>query len=225
MIVAALQPGYLPWAGYFNLMKRADLFVIEDSLQYTKQDWRNRNRIRTREGSALLTVPVRKGAVTDRINEVLIDNRQPWGRRHWSLIEQNYAKAPFWVQYKEFLRESYAREWDRLVDLDVWFAAFLAEAFGIRTPVRLLSEIPVVFGPDKTKSLVDLTRAVGADAFLEGSSGQDFIEPRQFEAAGLGIVFQEYECRPYRQRYEPFVSHLSALDLLLNEGPEGGALI
>ncbi len=225
MIVAALQPGYLPWVGFFDLMKRCDLFIVEDNLQYTKQDWRNRNRIRTAKDFAYLTVPVKRVASTARINEVEIDNGQAWGRRHWNLLRQNYAKAPYWKDYAPFIEDAFKREWNILLDLDMHFVEFLAKEFGIATPCKMLSDIPVTFGPDKTKSLVDLLKAVGGHTFREGSTGKTFIEAAQFEAAGLEVEFQDYVCRPYRQQFEPFMSHLSAIDLLLNEGPEGGELI
>ena len=225
MIVAALQPGYLPWLGFFDLMKRSDLFVIEDSLKYTKQDWRNRNRIRTAQGSAYLTVPVKRGAPSLPINEVQIDNSQPWRRRNWNLLRENYGNAPFWSTYEPFLSETFGRAWSRLIDIDLWFIEFLAREFSISTPTTLLSDLDVKFSTDKTQSLVDLVRTVGADIFLEGSSGRNFIDTDQFEAAGLGIAFQDYVCRPYRQQFEPFISHLSAIDLLLNEGPAGSEFI
>ena len=225
MIVAALQPGYLPWLGFFDLMKRSDLFVIEDNLKYTKQDWRNRNRIRTAQGSSYVTVPVKRGATSRQINEVEIDNNQPWRNRNWNLLRQNYQNAPYWNSYEAFLRETFQRTWTRLIDIDLWFIEFLAREFGISTPTTLLSELPLKFGPDKTQSLVDLAQTIGADAFTEGSSGRKFIDTEQFEAAGIRITFQDYVCRPYRQQFEPFVSHLSAIDLLLNEGPAGSELI
>lgn len=225
MIVAAVQAGYLPWLGFFNLAKRSDLFVIEDNLQYTKQDWRNRNRIRTAQGWTYLTVPVKAGPATRHINEVEIDNTTPWARRHFNLLRQNYAKAPYWRQYAEFLQASLQREWTRLIDLDLFFIEFFLREFGITTPWKLLSELLVTFGPDNTRSLVELTQRVGAETFLEGDTGQAFIDTAQFEAAGLGITFQDYVCQPYRQQFEPFVSHLSAIDLLLNEGPAGRRLI
>jgi len=224
-VVAALQPGYLPWLGYFDLMKRSDLFVIEDNLKYTKQDWRNRNRIRAVNGATYLTVPVKKGASSLPINEVEIDNEQPWARRHWNLIEENYRCAPFWPGYAPVLRDLLERPWFRLIDLDLALTEFLAREFRIETPTVLLSELPVVFGEDKTESLVALIRAVNGTAFVEGASGRNFIDVTQFEAAGLGIRFQDYVCRPYPQQYEPFISHLSALDLLLNVGPEGTDLV
>ena len=225
MIVAALQPIYLPWVGFFDLMKRSDLFVIEDNLKYTKQDWRNRNRIRTPQGFTYLTVPVTRGATSLPINEVEIHNGQPWRQRNWNLLRENYRNAPSWSKYEPFLRETFGRTWTRLIDIDLWFIDFLTKEFNISTPTTLLSELPVKFTSDKTQSLVDLVRTVDADTFLEGSSGRNFIQTDRFEAAGLRITFQDYVCRPYRQQFEPFMSHLSAIDLLLNEGPAGSELI
>jgi hypothetical protein len=224
-VVAALQPGYLPWLGFFDLMKRSDLFIIEDSLKFTKQDWRNRNRIRTAQGTGYLTVPVKKGATDLRINDVMIDNSRPWGRRHLNLLEHNYRGAPYWADYEAFLRETFDRAWTRLIDLDLWFIDFFRREFAIKTETALLSELAVTFGPDKTRSLVELLQAVWGDVFLEGATGKGFIEPTQFEEAGLRVEFQDYVCRPYPQQFKPFVSHLSAIDLLLNTGPDGSDVI
>ncbi|MBI4559418.1 MAG: WbqC family protein [Candidatus Hydrogenedentes bacterium] len=225
MIVAALQAGYLPWLGFFDLMKRSGLFIIEDNLKYTKQDWRNRNRIRTPSGFTYLTVPVKKSAPNQLINEVEIDDDQPWRKRHFRLLLENYRHAPFWKPYESFLRDTYERKWRLLIELDLWFIEFFVREFGLSTPNKLLSEVPVQFGPDKTQSLIDLVRAVGGDTFLEGSSGRNFIETSQFEAVGLKVAFQDYVCKPYPQQFEPFLSHLSAIDLLLNVGPQGAELI
>ena len=112
-----------------------------------------------------------------------------------------------------------------MLDIDLWFIDFFVREFDIATQTRLLSETGVAFGPDKTGSLVNLVRSLGGDTFLPGSAGRGFIDLGRFEAAGIRIAFQDYVCRPYRQQYEPFVSHLSAIDLLLNEGPEGAAFI
>jgi len=223
--VAALQPGYLPWLGFFDLMKRSDLFIIEDNLKYTRQDWRNRNRIRTAGGTVFLTVPVKKGSPLLRIDEVLIDNSHAWARRHWNLLEHNYGHAPFWPQYGLFLKETFERCWMRLIELDLWFIEFFRGEFSLDTETVLLSELPIVFGADKTDSLVRLLKLVHGDILLEGAAGRGFIEPLQFDRAGLSIEFQDYTCQPYQQQYEPFISHVSALDLLLNIGPEGRKLI
>jgi len=225
MIVAALQPGYLPWVGFFDLMRRSDLFVIADNLKYTKQDWRSRNRIRTAEGFCYVSVPVKRHAKYGPINEADIDNTRPWRQRNFNLLKEHYRKAPFWSTYEPFLRETFDMTWTRLIDVDMWFIEFLAREFSISGPTALLSEFPVKFGADKTQSLIELTRAVGADTFLEGSAGRNFVDVAMFEAAGLRIAFQDYVCRPYRQQFEPFMSHLSAIDLLLNEGPAGSELI
>ena len=225
MIIAALQPGYLPWLGFFDLMKRCDVFVIEDSLKYTKQDWRNRNRIRTRQGWVYLTVPVEKGATGKRIRDVSIDNSRDWASRHYTLLRENYRHAPYWDQYAPFLEESFRRSWTNLHELDLHFIEFFAREFQIATPRRLLSELGVEFTGDKTGDLVDLARAAGGTTFIEGSTGKSFVNVEQFQAAGLEVLFQVYDCRPYPQQFEPFVSHLSAIDLLLNLGPASGAHI
>lgn len=225
MRVAAMQPGYLPYLGVFDLMKRSELFIIEDSLKFTKQDWRNRNRIRTEKEWTFLTVPVQKGSASARICDVQIDNNQPWAKRHWNLLRMHYGKAPHWKRYSPFLKETYAQTWSSLLDLDMHLFDFLAKEFAIDTRCVMLSDLDFDFGDDKTRSLVDLCLSVGATTFLEGARGKDFIEEKQFADAGVSIEFQDYECKPYPQQYDPFVPQMAAIDLLLNVGPKGAALI
>lgn len=225
MIVGALQPGFLPWLGFFEVMKQSDLFVVEDSLKYTKQDWRNRNRIRTAKGTSYLTVPVEKDACSKNIRDVRIAEGHKWQQRHLNILRTNYGRAPYWKQYEAFLEETYERSWEFLLDLDMHWMEFLVKEFRIRTPYKMLNDLGVRFGPDKTASLVELTLTVGADTLYEGASGRAFIDVAQFEAAGLQITFQDYQPQPYRQQFEPFISHLSAIDLLLNDGPDGARFI
>jgi len=219
MIVGAIQPGYMPWLGFFDIMNRADVFVVEDCLQYTKQDWRNRNRIRSANGAAYLTVPVKKGPAERKINEVEIDSNQPWRQKHLNMLRQNYARAPYWKHYQQILEEVYATHWQMLIDLDMWWIEFIAHELGIQTPLVKLSQLDLSFSTDKTGSLIALTKKLNGDSFLEGASGQSFLDAVRFSEEGLTIIFQDYQCKPYHQQYEPFMSHLSAIDLILNEGP------
>ena len=122
-----LQPGYLPWLGFFDQMRRSDVFVYYDDVQYDKHGWRNRNRIKTPSGPQWLTVPVRhSGLGSPRIVDVEIDSRTPWVRKHLASIRQAYAAAPFLRQYMPELEELLQRRWERLVDLDLAVAELMS---------------------------------------------------------------------------------------------------
>ena len=146
MKVAIHQPHYLPWLGYFAKWAAADLFVFLDTVQYEKNGWQNRNRIKTREGPRWLTVPV-KARLGTVINAVTVDTSQPWRARHFALMENAYGAAPAWRQYRDELQAFYGREWDRLAPVAVASAEWLAGKLGVTTPTRLASGEPLGRAP------------------------------------------------------------------------------
>jgi hypothetical protein len=219
--VAIHQPHYLPWLGYFAKWTAADLFVFLDTVQYEKNGWQNRNRIKTREGPRWLTVPVRAKLGT-LIRDVPVDPSQNWPARHLAAIENAYAGAPGWRRYRDEVRAFYRREWDRLAPAAMASAVWLADELGVTTPTRLASEIDLPEGApsDATARLVGLCRAVGADTYLAGRDGALYMDIGQFEAAGITVEIQQYEHPVYTQEHGEFAPFLSTLDLLLNHGDE-----
>jgi hypothetical protein len=223
MRVAIHQPHYLPWLGYLAKWAAADLFIVLDVVQYEKNGWQNRNRIKTRDGVRWLTVPVHApfGAP---ICEVSVDGAQAWPAQHLRAIEQAYARAPGLAAHREGLRRFYAAPWTRLAPLATASARWLAQAFEITTPLRLASELGVV-NRDPTERLVELCRAVGADTYLAGPHGAGYMDLGQFTAAGIEVLAQRYEHPVYPQMHGEFVPQLSALDLLLTAGDQAIALL
>jgi hypothetical protein len=222
--VAIHQPHYLPWLGYLAKWAAADLFVFLDTVQYEKNGWQNRNRIKTRDGVAWLTVPVHAPLGTP-IAEVTVDGRQPWQRRHLRAIEHAYAEAPCFARFRDDLAGLYAREWDALAPLALASARWLAQGFGIDTPTRLASELSGAEASDRTDRLVALCRAVGADTYLAGQDGPSYMDVSRFTEAGIAVRLQAYVHPVYAQRHGDFVPGLSGLDLLLNAGPEALAVL
>jgi hypothetical protein len=216
MKVAIHQPHYLPWLGYLAKWAAADLFIALDTVQYAKNGWQNRNRIKTRDGGRWLTVPVR-AHLGAPITDVAIDATQPWPRRHWRAIEQAYARAPFFPRYGERLASFYERKWSRLAPLAVASAEWLGRAVGITTPMRLASELGVTT-TDPTGRLVALCRSVGADTYLAGPHGAEYMDVSHFAAAGIRVLSQVYDHPIYPQLHGAFVPSLSALDALLMTG-------
>ncbi len=224
MIVAILQPGYLPWLGFFEQMYQSDVFVLYDDVAYDKHGWRNRNRIKTPNGAQWLTVPVlTKGRGKPAINEVLIDQGQNWRKKHLASIRQNYSEAPCFDQYIHMFEEAYSREWERIVDLDVHFIEMLAMILGLERPIHLSSTLTAK--GDRVERLINICKEVGADTFYEGAAGKNYIEKADFEDAGIGVKFQDYQHQPYKQLYGDFVPHLSTIDLVFNHGEKSAEIL
>lgn len=225
MRIGILQPGYLPWLGFFEQMFRSDVFVLYDDVQYDKDGWRNRNRIKTANGIQWLTVPaIVKFQDRPLVREVRIDNKQNWRKKHLFSIRQNYAKAPFFEQYIGMFEEAYMQEWELLVDLNRYFISRLAEAFGMKDKKILMSSDLQVKG-DRIDRLIAICRMFKADVFYEGESGREYIETERFAEQGITVEFQNYRHPVYRQLYGAFVPYLSAIDLLFNHGPEGLSIL
>ncbi|MCK9283047.1 MAG: WbqC family protein [Rhodocyclaceae bacterium] len=214
-----LQPGYLPWLGFFDQMLRSDVFVYYDDVQYDKHGWRNRNRIKSPAGPTWLTVPVlNSGRLGQPIIDVVIDNRQPWARKHVTTIAHNYAAAPYLKRYLPQLEEILHRPWERLAELDIAVVELMCEWMGIRRTVRRASQLNV--GGERSQRLLDICRHFGADTYLTGDSARNYLDLDLFAAGGLRVEWQSYVHPVYRQLHGEFAPYLSALDLVLNMGPE-----
>lgn len=215
MILAAHQPQYLPWLGYFHKMDQADVFVLLDNVQYKKNEWQNRNRIKTVQGWQWLTVPVLY-KFPEWINQVRINNRVDWCRKHFQALITNYSRAPFFGLYRDFFEETYRREWEMLVDLNLHLIRFLAGCLGITTELRLASDYELSQEPNRR--LIELCKLLGADTYLAGQGGRDYMDLVQFEQAGVKVVFQEFNHPVYGQLYGDFLPFMSVVDLLFNQG-------
>jgi hypothetical protein len=216
--VAIHQPQYLPWLGYLAKWAAADVFVFLDTVQYEKNGWQNRNRIKTAAGPRWLTVPVHAHLGTP-VDAVTVDATQPWAARHRRAIEEAYAAAPPLAAHREALARLYATPWERLAPLAVASAEWLARAVGVTTPACLASTLGVT-AADPSERLVAICRAVGADTYLAGQDGARYMDPGRFEAAGISVRYQAYQHPVYAQLHGEFAPFLSGLDLLLTHGDE-----
>jgi len=230
MIVAAHQPHYLPWLGYLAKVIACDLFVVMDDLQYEAQNFQNRNRLKLNHGPAWLTVPLVRGPQHERICDKLISNagsaKEHWQRRTFETLRVHYRSAPYWSRYEAELADVYTRPWTRLVDLDLHMLKLHLDWFEIRKPVLLSSSLGLT--GQKTDRLQSLCRAVGADVYLSGSGGsRGYLDEAQLARAGVRVAWQSFRHPVYAQRHPElgFVSHLGALDLLLNCGPESARIL
>lgn len=230
MLLTGHQPNYLPYAGLFAKIARAERFVVVDNVQFVKRGpfgWIHRNRIRTAspEGWDWLTVPVlTSGKFHQTIKETAIDPALPWARKHWKTIEWNYKKAKYFADYAPDLRAIYDRKWEWLTDLNVEIVRLMLRWLKIDRGVSLSSEL----GVDGKGSdfVLDLCRKAGADAYLSGVHGRDYLDLPSFEKAGVRLEFQEYQAREYPQCVPgPFVPNLSVIDVIFNCGPDSRKVV
>ena len=217
MLVTIHQPQFLPWLGYLDKIDQADAFMMLDTVQFKKNEWQNRNRIRTAKGWQWLTVPVLQH-FGQRIDEVLINPTAAWKAQHLRALDMHYARAPYRNRYLAQLRELYAAPWNKLSDLNEATVQWLLEAYGITTPVHRAADYAARDEP--TDRLIDLCRAVGATQYLAGPGAEHYMDTPRFESSSVRLNLQVFHHPIYRQVYEPFEPNLSALDLLLMQGPE-----
>jgi hypothetical protein len=218
--VAIVQSNYVPWKGYFDLMRSVDEFILYDEVQYTRRDWRNRNRFKSPSGVQWLTVPVQvKGRYLQRIDETFVSDAE-WARRHFSTLRSWYGKAPFFEQYRGVIEDAYLGCKERhLSRINRRLLEVIARLLSIETPLTLSSDY--VSSGAKAKRLLGICRAAGATTYLSGPAAKDYFDEPLFAAAGVEVRWMEYEGYPeYPQLYPPFEHHVSALDLLFNVGPD-----
>jgi hypothetical protein len=218
MIVAVHQPQYLPWLGYFDKIDRADVFVLLDTVQYKKNEWQNRNRIKTARGPQWLTVPVTY-RFPQRIGEVGVNNRVRWQHRQRQALLTSYRHAPYWGDVAPFLDEILDPQWDRLAPLNIFAVRRLAVILGITTPIHVASELPA-FPEDPDARLIAIASHFGADTYLAGAGGRDYMDLERYGDKGIKVLFQEYRHPVYTQRFGAFEPFMSVLDLLFNQGIE-----
>jgi len=221
MRLVIMQPSYLPWVGYFDLFLKSDLFLVYDNVQYDKEGWRNRNRIKTKDGVQWITVPVLTSGMNKPTNrDIQIDNKEPWRRKHLKSLELNYRKAPYFEAVYPILESIFSQSWDRLFDLNIECLRKICGYLKITTPMQFTSELGLELPEGKNEKLIALCKHFGASEFYEPEGGRNYIEAKQFEEAGIRLSFQDFNHPVYSQLHGPFVSHLSIVDLLFNCGPE-----
>jgi hypothetical protein len=217
--VAVVQSSYIPWKGYFDIIARVDEFVLFDDVQYTRRDWRNRNRIKTAQGPQWLSIPVNsKGKYLQPIKEIIISD-PAWKEQHWKAIASNYARAPHFETYAETVRRLYLEcDETRLSPLNYRFIAAICEILGIRT--RLSWSMDYEFVQGRTQRIVGICEQAGATEYVSGPSARAYLEEGLFQDRGIEVTYMDYSgYREHEQLFPPFVHEVTVLDLLFNEGP------
>ena len=217
--VAIVQSNYIPWKGYFDLIHAVDVFVLFDTAQYTRRDWRNRNRIKTPNGLQWLTIPVAsKGRYLDTIDQIEVSD-PTWSERHWRTIAANYARAPHFQTVGPVLEELFLGCTEgRLSSINVRFLKGICTLLRIQTRFSWSSDYALAEG--QTDRLVSICVQAGADTYVSGPAASRYIDPEKFRDAQIQLTYFDYSGYPeYRQLYPPFQHNVSIIDLLLNEGP------
>jgi hypothetical protein len=218
--LALVQSNYIPWKGYFDLINLVDEFVLFDDVQYTRRDWRNRNRIKTSNGTKWLTIPVEvKGKYFQKINETVISDPD-WNRLHWKTITHSYSKAPFFQQYRERLEDLYRGATDKYLSrINHRFIVAICEILGITTKISWSMDFNLV--GDKTERLVYLCKQASATKYISGPAAKAYLNENLFAGEGIAVAYIDYSGYPeYQQLYPPFDPRVSIIDLILNEGPD-----
>lgn len=216
-----IQSNYIPWKGYFDAINMADEVILYDCMQYTKNDWRNRNKIKTPQGTQWLTIPIDiKGKLNQKISEAVISEQHlNWRERHRRALQINYSKALYFKQYAEIFEPLYTKNNEiYLSKINYAFITTINSILGIKTPMRWSSEFELK--GDRNERLVNLCKDVGATEYYSGPSAKAYVNESLFTEAGIKLTYLDYSGYPqYRQLYGEFTHEVSILDLIFNEGP------
>lgn len=218
MKVAVIQSNYVPWRGYFDVIHDVDLFVFYDDVQYTVNDWRNRNRVKTANGPVWLTIPI--GNQNDRrICDVEIRDER-WARKHWMTLEQSYRRAPGFSVFGEFFHDIYREPWQSLSVLNQTVIRRIStELLGIATPFRDSREFPLAgAGSDR---LLDLLTQLDATEYVSGPAARNYLDEDLYASRGIRVHWKDYSTYPpYPQLHGAFDGFVSIVDLLMSCGGE-----
>jgi hypothetical protein len=223
--VAIVQSNYIPWKGYFDMIAAVDEFVLYDDVQFTKNDWRNRNKIKTRGGVRWLSIPVRQVKLDQTIGETRISDGR-WPIKHWKTLEHNYSQAKNFNTYAAYIEDIYREAYgmELLSDINLLFIRSLCSLLEIKAKITSITD----YAPmgDRVARLVSVCSQAGADAYLSGPAAKSYLDESLFAVAGIGVVWMDYSGYPtYDQRFPPFEHGVTILDLLFNTGHQHKAYL
>ncbi len=215
--IAILQSNYIPWKGYFDLINMVDEFIFYDEVQYTKNDWRNRNKIKTPQGIQWLTMPVRQENLEQKIKDTKITDKK-WNIKHWRTISQNYSKAKYFKDYKDIFEELYLRcDEEYLSQINYKFIIAINKILGITTKIRWSSEFELIDG--QTEKLLGICKDCNADIYLSGPAAKDYFDEDLGKKENIKVEWMDYSgYEEYEQLHPPFEHGVTILDLIFNEG-------
>ena len=213
--VAILQSNYIPWKGYFDIINSVDTFIIYDEVQYTKNDWRNRNQINSKQGLQWLTIPVRTKSLEQKIFETKVSFPK-WNKKHWNSITANYGKAPNFKQHKDLFESLYLDcKTDSLSEINISFIKAINELLGVTT--ELIDSRDLSLEGDKNEKLVDAVKKVGGDLYLSGPAAKSYLNENIFSREGIKVEWKEYNgYSEYHSCHSNFNHYVSIIDLIFN---------
>jgi hypothetical protein len=221
--VGVIQSSYIPWRGYFDFIASVDVFVFHDDLQYTKGDWRNRNRIKTDKGSEWLTVPVHYKATSQLICDTAIDVSVSWGKNHIRKFEANYRPAAYLDDALTLISDIETCQFKTISDLNIRLIRRVCEYLGLNTRLVMSSELSLTGA--KTDRLIELLKKLDATTYLSGPSADAYLDKQAFRANNIQLEYKSYDYEPYPQLWGPFDGAVTVLDLIANCGSESKQLI
>ena len=215
--IAILQSNYIPWKGYFDIINMVDEFILYDEVQYTKNDWRNRNKIQTSQGVQWLTIPVRQKELSQLIKDTKIQDKR-WAKKHWATIKQNYSKAPYFKDYKYIFEELYLNNSEEcLSQINYKFIVSICKILGITTKIRWSNEFELIDG--QTEKLLGICKDCDADVYLSGASAQNYFDEALAKKENIKVEWMDYSrYKEYKQMFKPFEHGVTILDLIFNKG-------
>ena len=216
--IAILQSNYIPWKGYFDIINMVDEFILFDDAQYTKNDWRNRNKIKTKNGLIWLTIPIMRNFGQKIYKAQTVD--QKWRKKHWRSILESYAKSPYLLQYQERFEELYLGSCESyLSKINFEFISLICGILGINTEISWSMDYELL--PGKTERLVSVCQQAGAGEYISGPAAKNYINEKLFNEAGIKVTYMDYSGYPeYDQLYPTFEHFVSVIDLIFNQGPD-----
>lgn len=220
--IAILQSNYIPWKGYFDIINCVDEFILYDDVQYTVDDWRNRNKIKTKQGVQWMTIPVsKKGHLSKKISEVKVDDVR-WARKHWMSLANAYAKSDYFKDYAELFETMYlhkASKLEYLSEVNFLFITEINRILGISTKIRWSSEFEP--GGGNTERLINICKETGAGAYLTGPAARNYLDEELFRREEIDVQWMDYSDYPvYKQLHGAFEHGVTILDLIFNTGNE-----
>ncbi|QNP29982.1 WbqC family protein [Cylindrospermopsis curvispora] len=216
--IAIVQSNYIPWKGYFDLINSVDEFILFDDMQYTKRDWRNRNKIKTNKGLTWLTIPVQvKGKYYQKIKDTEVSDVN-WRHEHWKSITYNYTRSNYFKTYQNTFESLYLNCQDiYLSQINYQFIVNICEILGVRTKISWSMDYDIVEG--KTERLISLCEQAGGTEYISGPSARDYIDANLFQSSNIKLSYIDYSNYPeYHQLFPPFEHGVSVIDLIFNEG-------
>lgn len=223
MTVSILQSNYIPWKGYFDIIAKSDVFVIYDEVQFTKNDWRNRNLIKTQEGLEWISISVRQESLKQKIFEtkILLHN---WSKKHKSTLQTNYGKAPYFKEYKDSIFEIYDSQSTELSQINRLFIEKICAILAIET--KIIDSRELNLEGDKVERLIDACKKLNATKYLSGPAAKNYMNEVLFNENNIELEWMDYSnYKEYNQLYLPFEHGVSVLDLIFNEGPNARSFL